>query len=120
MAYLQVYLYRVPKNSFEEFLEISAKARTIYEKHGARGEELYRLTDGAQRYGLKGISDVISTGESDELWVGLNFYESSERCEEIMAAVNADPEISGLFKRAVDLIGPADRITRGEFDEVDY
>jgi uncharacterized protein YbaA (DUF1428 family) len=120
MAYLQLYLYRVPKNGVKEFLEISARVRTIYEKHGARGEELFQLADGARRYGLTGISDVVSTNEGCELWVGLNFYESSKRCEEIMDAVDADPEIDELFKRAVNLIGSADRVIRGEFDGVVY
>jgi uncharacterized protein YbaA (DUF1428 family) len=120
MAYLQLYLYHVPKSGVKEFLEISARARTIYEKHGAGGEKLFRLADGARRYGLTGISDVISTGDGDELWVGLNFYESSKRCEEIMAAVDADAEIDGLFKSAVNLTGSADRVIRGEFDGVVY
>ncbi|UCE28012.1 MAG: DUF1428 family protein [Candidatus Coatesbacteria bacterium] len=120
MAYLQLYIYRVPKNGVKEFLEISSRARTIYEKHGASGEEIFRLADGAQRYGLTGVSDVVPTSGNEELWVGLNFYESSKRCEEIMAAVDEEPEITELFKRAVNLIGSADRVIRGEFDEIDY
>lgn len=96
------------------------KAREIYRKHGAKGEELFLLQDRTEKHGLTGIWEVIPAEEGDDIWLGLDQYDSTEHCREVMEKVDNDPEIDALYERVVELVSSASRIVRGEFEQVGY
>ena len=96
------------------------RAREIYREHGALGEELFALHDRTCKYGVTGLWEVLPTTEGEELWIGLDRYESLEHCAEVMKKVDADPEIEPLYERTIKLVSSASRIMRGEFEMVAY
>jgi uncharacterized protein YbaA (DUF1428 family) len=120
MAHIQIYIYRVPKPHREEFLETMRKARDIYSKHGAKGEELFILADKTPRYGLTGLWELLCTRDDEDVWVGLDSYEDADHCRGVMEAVDADPDIEPLYERVVQIVGSAEHIIRAQFDKVEY
>jgi uncharacterized protein YbaA (DUF1428 family) len=120
MTHIQIYIYRIPKPNRKEFLETMRKAREIYRKHGAKGEELYILEDKTPRYGLTGLWELLCTPEKEDIWIGLDTYTDAEHCRIVMKAVDADPDIEPLYKRVVELVGSAELIIRAPFDKVEY
>ncbi len=120
MSYLQLYIYRVQQGHREEFLNIMRKARQIYHKYGADGEELFFLHNRKSKYGLKGLWEVLPAAEGEEIWIGLDCYQNVKQCEEVMKKVNADPKIDPLYERIIQLVGSASHIVRGEFEQVTY
>ena len=120
MGYLQLYIYRIRKDHREEFLNIMRKARQIYRKHGAYGEELLALHNRTSKYGLTGLWEEVPTTEDEDLWIGLDHYDNPEHCAIVTKKVNADPEIDPLYEQIVRLVRSASRIVRGEFETVDY
>jgi uncharacterized protein YbaA (DUF1428 family) len=117
---MQIYIYRVPKPNREEFLETMRKARDIYRKHGAKGEELFLLTDKTPRYNLTGLWELLCTPEKEDIWIGLDTYADEEDCRNVMKAVDADPDIDPLYKRVVEIVGSAELIIRAPLDKVEY
>ncbi|UCH70289.1 MAG: DUF1428 family protein [Candidatus Bathyarchaeota archaeon] len=120
MKYLQLYIYRLRKVHRREFLNIMHKAREIYRKHGGYGEEVFRLHKKRSKYGLTGLWKVLPTTGDEEIWIGLDRYQSFEHWKEVMKKVNADPEIEPLYERVIQLVSSASRIVRGEFEMVAY
>lgn len=96
------------------------KVREIYRKHGGYGEELFSIHNRTSKYGVTGLREVLPTAEDEEIWIGLDRYQSFEQCEEVMKKVDADPEIEPLYERIIQLVSSALRIVRGEFDMVAY
>jgi len=120
MSYLQLYVYRIRKADRGKFLDIMGKAREIYRKHGACGEELFALHNKTAKYGVTGLWEVLPTTEDEELWIGLDRYENLEHCTKVMKKVDADPEIEPLYEQTIELASSASGIVRGEFEMVAY
>jgi len=120
MSYLQLYIYRIRKAHRKKFLNTMRKAREVYRKHRAYGEELFMLHNKTAKYGVTGLWELLPTTEDEELWVGLDRYENLEHCAEVTEKVDADPEIDLLYERTIELVSSASRIVRGEFEMVAY
>jgi uncharacterized protein YbaA (DUF1428 family) len=118
MAFVQLYIYRVPTKRSAEFLRAAQAAREIYRRHGAAGEEFFRLQNSDRKYPeIPGLWEVVPPGEDEELWVGIDRYRSAQKCAEVASAVDQDPEILALFERVVDLVGGAPRMVHAAFEE---
>ena len=120
MGYLQLYIYRIRRAHREKFLNTMRKAREIYRKHGACGEELFALHNKTSKYGITGLWELLPTAEDEELWIGLDRYENLEHCAEVTKKVDADPEIDPLYEQIIELVSSASRIVRGELEMVAY
>ena len=118
MAFIQIYVYRVPTKRSVEFLRAAKAAREVYRRHGATGEEFFRLKNLDRKYSeIPGLWEVLPPGEEEELWIGIDRYRSAQKCAEVAAAVDRDPEILALYERVVDLVGGAGRMVHAEFEE---
>ncbi|MFB0569032.1 MAG: DUF1428 family protein, partial [Nitrososphaeria archaeon] len=117
MGYLQLYIYCIPKAHREEFIDIMRRAREIYRKHGAYGEDLFALHNRTSKYGVTGLWELLPTTEDEEIWIGLDRYEALEHCAEVMKKVDANPEIESLYERTIQLVSSASRIVLGEFQK---
>jgi len=118
MAFVQVYVYRVPSKRSAEFLRVAKAARDIYRRHGAAGEEFFRLQSSDRKYPeIPGLWEIVPPGEDEELWIGIDRYRSAKKCAEVAAAVDRDPEILALYERVVDLVGGAARMVHAAFEE---
>jgi len=118
MTFVQVYVYRVPTKRSAEFLRVARAAREVYRRHGAAGEEFFRLHSRERKYPeIPGLWEILPPTEDEELWIGIDRYKSAKQCAEVAAAVDRDKEILGLYERVVDLVGGAARMVHAEFDE---
>lgn len=118
MAFVQVYLYRVPVKRSAEFLKVAKEAREIYRRHGAAGEEFFRLKSQDRKYHeIPGLWEIFPPAEGEEIWVGIDRYRSAQKCAEVAAAVDRDPEILGLYERVVGLVGGEGRMVHAAFEE---
>lgn len=118
MAFVQVYLYRVPVKRSAEFLKVAKEAREIYRRHGATGEEFFRLRSGDRKYHeIPGLWEFFPPAQGEEIWVGIDRYRSAEKCAEVAAAVDRDPDILAPFERVLELVGGAARMAHAEFEE---
>jgi uncharacterized protein YbaA (DUF1428 family) len=118
VAFIQIYVYRVPTKRSGEFLRAAQAAREVYRRHGAAGEEFFRLHSSDRKYSeIPGLWELVPPGEDEELWIGIDRYRSATKCAEIAAAVDRDPEILGLYERVVALVGGAGRMVHAEFEE---
>lgn len=120
MTHMQIYIYRVPRSNREEFLETMRKARDIYRKHGANGEELFILADRTSKYNVTGLWELLCSSENEDVWIGLDAYRDEEHCRNTMKAVDEDPDIEPLYKRVVEIVGSAELIIRAPLDKVEY
>lgn len=118
MAFVQLFVYRVPTNRRAEFLRVAHAARDIYRRHGAVGEEFFRLHGSDRKYPeIPGLWETVVPAEGEELWIGIDRYRSARKCDEVAAAVDRDPEILAVYERVVDLVGGAGRIVHASFEE---
>ena len=118
MAFVQVYIYRVPAKRSAEFLKVARAARDIYRRHGASGEEFFRLRSLDRKYHeIPGLWELLPPAEGEEIWIGIDRYRDAKKCAEVAAAVDRDPEILALYERVVDLVGGASRMVHAEFEE---
>lgn len=120
MGYLQLYVYRIRRAHREKFLNTMRKAREVYRKHGAYGEELFMLQNKTPKYGVTGLWELLPTAEDEELWIGLDRYGNLEHCAEVTKKVDADPKIDPLYEQTIGLVSSASQIVRGEFEMVAY
>ncbi len=119
MAYVQIYLYRIPKTRREEFLDLAHAGRELYRKHGAMGEEFFRLARDERKYSeIPGLWEVVPPDPEEELWMGIDRYRNAKHCAEVAAAVDRDPEILPLYERTLDIVRGAARIVHAEFEEI--
>ncbi|MCI4351856.1 MAG: DUF1428 family protein [Thermoplasmata archaeon] len=118
MAFVQLYIYRIPQKRSAEFLRVARAAREVYRRHGAPGEEFFRLHHSDRKYHeIPGLWEVLPPGPEEEIWIGLDRYRSAQHCADVAAAVDRDPEILALYEKIVDLVGGAARMVHAEFEE---
>lgn len=118
MSFVQIYIYRVPKKRSAEFLRVARAAREVYRRHGAPGEEFFRLHRSDRKYHeIPGLWEILPPSPDEEIWIGLDRYPSAKRCADVASAVDRDPEILAQYERIVDLVGGAARMIHAEFEE---
>ncbi|MFX0001026.1 MAG: DUF1428 family protein [Candidatus Hermodarchaeota archaeon] len=118
MSYLQLYIYRIKKENRTKFLDNIQKAKLVYQKYGAEGEELFLLHEKTPKYGVTGMWDIIPLESKEELWIGICRFKDKEHCENVMKKVDEDPETEILYEQFVNSVCEASRVIRGEFERI--
>jgi uncharacterized protein YbaA (DUF1428 family) len=118
VTFVQLYVYRIPKARSAEFLQVAKAAREVYRRHGAAGEEFFRLQSLERKYpDIPGLWEIVPPAEDEELWIGVDRYRSAQKCAEVAAAVDQDPEILALYERVAGLVGGPARMVHAAFEE---
>jgi len=113
--YIHIYLYVIPQNKRDLFLEIIKKVREKYEHFGAlEGEHIYIARDANPKYGCLGLTTVMKPARDEEIWMGIIKFENAKHAEEVLSKTDADPEVDRLYDEFVENF-QVDRILRCEF-----
>jgi len=114
--YYHLYFYVIPKERRDLFLENLKQVRKNYEFFGAlEGEQLYLATDPYPKYGCVGLTNLLSPGKDEEIWMGLTKFESAEHAEQVLNKLDADPGAGRLYNEFVANF-PVNRVVRCEFE----
>jgi uncharacterized protein YbaA (DUF1428 family) len=103
-VYHVCYLFRVPSDRIERFLQISAAAAKVYRELGAVSSTVSRVTDGAAKYGCLGLLDVAPVRQGEELCVGVDSFADREGFAESMKKIDVHPRVIELYEQMTEAI----------------
>ncbi len=115
--YTSVYLHRVPTGTVEPFVRLVTAASEVYMRLGAVECVLYTPWDLRAKYGCAGFESALDLAEDEVLFVELNSFRDKSHHDEVMAQVDASPEISRLYDELTSMLDVG-RIVRGEFERI--
>ncbi len=115
--YASIYFHRVPRKSAEAFIRIVGAAADIYRRHGALDCVAYAPTRVEAKYGCAAIRDAIDVSKDEVLFVELNEFLDQRHHDDVMAEVDADPQIDRLYSELASILDTS-RIARAEFERV--
>jgi uncharacterized protein YbaA (DUF1428 family) len=115
--YSVIYLYPVPKQSKEKFIEINKKASLIYKGYGAIEDDTFQSTLIAPMYGCEGMENSVVLHENETLMLSISTFTSKDHHDIVMGKVDKDKEISELYNKMIKVIDIS-RVVRGEFEKV--
>ena len=115
--YVAVTLYRVREPYVPEFLRIQAVAAAVYRREGALDDATFAPAALGALYGTFPFGAAIDLVDDEVLLLGLSTFRDRAHHDEVMARVDADPQIDALFAE-VQLVLRLDRVLRGAFERV--
>jgi uncharacterized protein YbaA (DUF1428 family) len=104
--YIQMFIYRVPKNNNDAFADVQGKLSERYKKHGIMKSEFFRLTPAKPFGGLEDFGKLLPKEEDEEVWLELERYVDAENKDEVLSRIGKDPAAGPLFNEIVRLAGP--------------
>lgn len=115
--YSVIYLYPVPEQSKEKFIEINQKASVFYKAYGAIEDNTFQSTLIAPMYGCEGMKTSVVLHENETLMMSISSFHSKEHHDLVMEKVDKDQEINELYNSMREIIDMS-RVARGEFEKV--
>ncbi len=115
--YIALYLFPVPHSRAETFIRVQKAAGDIYLRCGALEDVTLEPVSLESAYGCAGFGSAVTLREGETLYLGLSRYRDSAHHDEVMAHVDADPEISALYAEMLTVLEMG-RVVRGEFGRV--
>jgi uncharacterized protein YbaA (DUF1428 family) len=115
--YHACYLFRVPADRIDQFLQIAAEAAKLYYQHGAISSSVSRITDGAAKYGCLGLLDQAPIRANEQLFIGIDSFPNHEKFTASMKQIDADPRIIELYHEMTKVIDLS-RTIRWESEQV--
>ncbi|MFC5602779.1 DUF1428 family protein [Sporosarcina koreensis] len=115
--YSVIYLYPVPKQSKEEFIEINKRASLIYKEFGAIEDDTFQSTNIAPMYGCEGMKASVVLHENETMMLSISTFNSRNHHDMVMGKVDRDKEILELYNKMINIID-INRVVRGEFEKV--
>ena len=112
--YTVIYMFPVPKPNIEAFTRVQREAGEIYKRYGALDDETLAPFNLGAAYGCAGFSSISELKENEELFIGLSRFRDRNHHGEVMAKVDADPQINNLYEELTSL--GMSRVVRGEFE----
>ena len=83
--FVAIYKYSMPADRTKKYVEIEKQAIQIYLRHGCLGVEIYRDAEDPRR------------------WMEINRYKDRAHYNEVVAAVEGDPNIRPLLQEFINL-----------------
>jgi len=117
LRYFVTLLIPVPAASVERFIEINRQAGAIYRASGADGSDVFRLADGAAKYGCVGIAGAVHVRDGEALMMVQDSFADRETFARVTAALDQNPALNALFDALLTIVDLS-RAIRGEFEWV--
>jgi len=90
--FVMTYVYKVPQNKVDQYLDIQRRVKKVYSRHGCTEYEVFK--------------------GDDELWLEINRFKDREHYENVEKSVDLDPEIQILWKEFCSIVEKEQIITR--------
>ena len=127
--YLQLFLYRAPKNNHDSIARNLKQFIQWFEKNGVRIEyhqlgisETQAAIDSAKQSGmdfLDNISKTLLTTEHDEeVWMELQYFRDYKHCEDIYAKMMQDKSLEPIGKEFFGLVTQGKKLITGGFNRL--
>src|SRR5947209_17742505 len=84
-AYVQTFVYRVPKANHGEFASVEAQLADIFKEHGVVRSELYTFTQARIFKGFTSVAETLAASNDDEVWLELDYYRDARDRDEVIA-----------------------------------
>lgn len=117
MAYCSVFMYRVPKNKAEAFVQALKPIMKLFEESGALSDELLRPKDVSGKFGALSLVLAIGLEDDEELWVEIARFKSAGHMKDVHSVVEKNPRLEMLHSR-FDLLITGKQVYHAEFELV--
>jgi len=114
-SYIQLFLYRVPRQNHDAFLQTQNKLANIFKKHGIIGSEFFELSPSKPFGGFMSIAQTVSAGPEEEVWLELEHYRDAKNKDEAVASIGKDPSAGPLFGQVMGLAVQGALFLQGDF-----
>jgi uncharacterized protein YbaA (DUF1428 family) len=115
--YLGLNFIRAPKKNHDAIEHIGKPFVQWFKKHGVR-PEIYYLGTSEVPEGLESIAKTLSSGDTEEVWVLLQFYRNRAHADEITAKMVQDESIGQLVKEFDGLTTQGSSLIMGGFSRL--
>jgi uncharacterized protein YbaA (DUF1428 family) len=115
--FTSIYIYRVPCENVESFLQVQREAAAIYRALGALDDETFAPADLEPKYGCTDFPSALAVGEGEEIFISLSRFRDRAHHDEVMRLVDADERINRLYEEVTMLL-EVGRVVRGEFRRI--
>jgi len=115
--YASIYIYRLPKENVDAFLQIQKEAAEIYQRYGALADETFAPVDLKAKYGCVPIFEALDVEADEEIFIGISRFRNRAHHDRVMSQVDSDERIGQLYGQVTKLLD-INRVVRGEFEQV--
>jgi uncharacterized protein YbaA (DUF1428 family) len=117
---IMIVVGRVPKKNHDATVQIFKQFNDIFRKHGGLRLEVFELNN-IKNYevaGLTNISNTVSAGPDEEVWVELQYYKDRKHQDEVTSKMGNDEICGRLYKQSLELLTPGTSFIIGEFSRL--
>lgn len=115
--HIEIFLYRAPKKSHDEMMEVNRKSKDFFMKHGASNFEVFSLENRENIMEFVNLSKTISASEEEEVWLEVQSYRDAEHVKEFSKSMAGDTSMEPLYKEFMQLITPGSVVSFGGFNK---
>jgi uncharacterized protein YbaA (DUF1428 family) len=116
-VFTSIYIYRVPCENVEAFLQVQREAADIYRRYGALDDETFAPVNLEAKYGCVAFPGALDVGPGEEVFVSLSRFRDRAHHDQVMVQIDADDRISELYRQVTTLLDVS-RVVRGEFKRI--
>jgi uncharacterized protein YbaA (DUF1428 family) len=117
-AYIQLFVYRVPKKNREALQKLLEDIVNKLIEHGTLSSEFYRLYSTEAFQGFMPIASAFAALPEEEFWVELDHYKSRDHRDQVMSDLSKDANAGALFRQLGPLVSYGYKIVMGEFESM--
>lgn len=114
-AYIQQFIFRVPKKNYEEMMSIQNQLNEFFSKYDILNRDVFLLHNTEDVKGFVNLSNFVSAGADEEVLVVLAFYKDRSHRDDLVTKIRNDEKYRLILKRFSELITPESSIITGEF-----
>lgn len=117
---IMIVVGRVPKKNHDATVQIFKQFNDIFRKYGGLRLEVFELNN-IKNYevaGLTNISNTVSAGPDEEVWVELQYYKDRKHQDEVTSKIGNDEICGRLYKQSLELLTPGTSFIIGEFSRL--
>src|SRR6058998_2853994 len=97
MVYCSVFLYRVPKEEAEAFVQALKPIMKLFLDSGALSEELLQPKEMEGKFGSMSLPPAIGMSQDEDLWVEIARFEDASHMKDVHSAVSKNPHLEKLI-----------------------
>jgi len=115
--YAVLIFYKVPKEHYDEMVQINRESFDLFIEHGALRYEVFQLSDdkNLELGGFANISNLIPVSKDEEVWLEMHCYRDIDHAVDFMAKCQKDERMQPLYKKFIETIIPGSKVVIGDF-----
>lgn len=115
--YQSIFLYRVPKENVDAFVQIQSEVAGIYRRYGALGNVTFVASNLEAQYGFLAFDEAFTVAEQEVILIELATYRDRAHQDEVSRKLATDERSIMLYKKMLTVLDRK-RQVYGEFEQV--